>query len=70
MICLPSVAESEGVCLLTPPTENSVIVSLLESLGGVVQAENEKQMSAVIFSSDKGLTAAKPAFWSDACTIP
>mmetsp|Transcript_7869 Transcript_7869/g.15753 ORF Transcript_7869/g.15753 Transcript_7869/m.15753 type:complete len:326 (-) Transcript_7869:139-1116(-) len=51
MICLPSVAESEGVCLLTPPTENSVIVSLLESLGGVVQAENEKQMSAMMVTS-------------------
>lgn len=51
MICLPSVADHEGVCLLTPPTDNAVLNSMLESLGGVVQADNEEQMSAMMVTS-------------------
>lgn len=51
MICLPSVADHEGVSLLTPPTQDSVIISMLESLGGVVQAEDESQMSAMMVTS-------------------
>lgn len=51
MICLPSVADHEGVCLLTPPTENSALISLFESLGGVVQANDEAQMSAMMVTS-------------------
>lgn len=51
MICLPSVAEQEGVCLLTPSTDNSVLMALFESLGGLVQAKDEQQMSALMTTS-------------------
>jgi pyrroline-5-carboxylate reductase len=48
MICLPSVADHEGVCLVTPPTENPTLLALFESLGGVVQADDNDQMSALM----------------------
>jgi pyrroline-5-carboxylate reductase len=48
MICLPSVADHEGVCLVTPPTEHPTLLALFESLGGVVQAKDEEQMSALM----------------------
>ena len=64
-ICLPAVARHEGVCLLTPPAPPppppeaaaaaadaaSPLRALLESLGGVVEAASEEEMSAMMVPS-------------------
>jgi len=53
MICLPSVAENSGLCLvLTPETRNpDIIYPMCKSLGGCVQAENSDQMSALMVTT-------------------
>jgi len=55
MICLPAVAYNEGVCLLQASTGTALdtpkhqkLHNLLMSLGGVVMAENDDQMSAMM----------------------
>lgn len=50
-ICLPAVATLEGVCLITPKSSHNPILPLLDALGGVVQAESEEQMSAMMVPS-------------------
>ena len=52
MICLPAVSTHDGVCLLAPAkNQNAVLYSLLESLGGVVAAETEEEMSIMMVPS-------------------
>ena len=58
MICLPAVATHDGVCLVTPPiasqtggSGHGTLRNLLESLGGVVEAETEKEMSIMMVPS-------------------
>ena len=51
LICLPAVAQHEGVCLVTPKSNNGKLLQLLESLGGVVEATDEAQMSAMMVPS-------------------
>lgn len=51
MICLPSVADHEGICMSTPPTDNAVLLALYNSLGGVVHADDETQLSAMMVTS-------------------
>lgn len=48
---LPAVAKHEGVSLITPKRNHQLILSLLDSLGGYVQAETEEQMSAMMVPS-------------------
>jgi len=60
-ICLPAVARHEGVCLITPKSTNdyddhnqnnqSVVLRLLDSLGGYVEASTEEQMSVMMVPS-------------------
>jgi len=47
-ICLPAVSRHEGVCLLTPKSPHPILLPMLDSLGGVVQAHNETQMNAMM----------------------
>jgi pyrroline-5-carboxylate reductase len=51
MICLPAVANHEGVCLLTPKVDHPVLLPLFKTLGGCVQATDEAQMSAMMVPS-------------------
>jgi pyrroline-5-carboxylate reductase len=51
MICLPAVANHQGVCLLTPKVDHPVLLPLFQSLGGCVQATDEAQMSAMMVPS-------------------
>jgi pyrroline-5-carboxylate reductase len=57
MICLPAVAYNEGVCLLQSPKvsnpnhQHSILLQLLETLGGVILAADDRQMSAMIVPS-------------------
>lgn len=57
MICLPAVACNQGVCLLQAPTLStpnhlhSILLQLLETLGGVAMARDDRQMSAMMVSS-------------------
>jgi len=47
MICLPSVATQQGICLKVPKG-NSILKSLFESLGGCVECENEEMMKVLM----------------------
>jgi pyrroline-5-carboxylate reductase len=60
MICLPAVAYNEGVCLLQAPQcaddatsskRLSVLLQLFDSLGGVLIAKDDRQMSAMMVVS-------------------
>jgi pyrroline-5-carboxylate reductase len=51
MICLPAVANHQGVCLLTPKVDHPVLLPLFNTLGGCVQATDEDQMSAMMVPS-------------------
>ncbi|KAL7578385.1 hypothetical protein ACA910_012785 [Epithemia clementina (nom. ined.)] len=56
MICLPAVASHDGVCLLTPPVPTSshggeTLKALLQSLGGVVEAGSEDEMSVMMVTT-------------------
>jgi pyrroline-5-carboxylate reductase len=51
MICLPAVANHQGVCLLTPKVDHPVLLPLFKTLGGCVQATDEAQMSAMMVPS-------------------
>jgi pyrroline-5-carboxylate reductase len=46
MICLPSVATHDGTCLMTPPSDS--LKTILSTLGGAVQCESEKIMTAMM----------------------
>lgn len=50
-ICLPAVAKQEGICLVTPKSNDGKLLPLFESLGGVVEATDEAQMSAMMVPS-------------------
>jgi pyrroline-5-carboxylate reductase len=61
MICLPAVAYAEGICLLQPKPRNvmnadanstiNLLEQLFDTLGGVVIAENDKEMAAMMVPS-------------------
>ena len=51
MICLPSVATHSGTCLLTPPSPT--IHAILNTLGGCVDCETEKIMTAMMVSAPR-----------------
>jgi pyrroline-5-carboxylate reductase len=51
MICLPAVANHQGVCLLTPKVDHPLLLPLFNTLGGCVQATDEDQMSAMMVPS-------------------
>ena len=51
MICLPSVARHQGVCLHYSPQPNALLTSLFEALGGVVTVDTEDQMSACMMTT-------------------
>jgi len=52
MICLPSVAKLQGVCLHCPEQESgSILTSLFEELGGCVQAKNEDILEAMMLAT-------------------
>lgn len=57
MICLPAVAYNQGVCLLqspqvsTPNHHHAILLQLLEALGGVIVAKNDREMSAMMVPS-------------------
>lgn len=53
MICLPSVAHQDGLCLLLTPKQRDppIITDMFKSLGGVVQADTEDKMSALVVTT-------------------
>eukprot|EP00521_Asterionellopsis_glacialis_P000850 CAMPEP_0195253830 /NCGR_PEP_ID=MMETSP0706-20130129/4703_1 /TAXON_ID=33640 /ORGANISM="Asterionellopsis glacialis, Strain CCMP134" /LENGTH=289 /DNA_ID=CAMNT_0040306415 /DNA_START=99 /DNA_END=968 /DNA_ORIENTATION=- len=52
MICLPVVAQLQGVCLHCPEQESgSVLTSLFEELGGCVQAKDEELLEAMMLAT-------------------
>jgi pyrroline-5-carboxylate reductase len=50
-ICLPAVSKQEGICLVTPKSSDGKLLPLFESLGGVIEATDEAQMSAMMVPS-------------------
>mmetsp|Transcript_12413 Transcript_12413/g.27367 ORF Transcript_12413/g.27367 Transcript_12413/m.27367 type:complete len:158 (+) Transcript_12413:2-475(+) len=50
MICLPSVASHDGVCILLggASTGSNNVLELLDTLGGVVEAKTEEEMSVMM----------------------
>ena len=50
-ICLPAVSQHEGVCLVTPKSNDGKLLPLFESLGGVIEATDEAQMSVMMVPS-------------------
>jgi pyrroline-5-carboxylate reductase len=51
MICMPSVARHEGVCLHCSPTDNPNLTSLFNALGGVVTCKTEDQLAAAMMTT-------------------
>lgn len=53
MICLPAVANCNGVCLLLTPQRKDppLVLDLCQSLGGCVQAKTNEEMSALMVTS-------------------
>lgn len=51
MICLPSIARHQGVCLHCCPTPNSFLESLFDSTGGVVTLKTEQELEATMMTT-------------------
>lgn len=51
MICLPSVANHQGVCLHCSPSPNPILTNLFRRASGVVTLTTEAEMEAAMVSS-------------------
>ena len=51
MICLPSIARHQGVCLHCCPTPNPFLESLFDSTGGVVTLKTEQELEASMMTT-------------------
>ncbi len=51
MICLPSIATHEGVCLHCTPIPNPTLTDMFRRVSGVVTLSTEKEMEAAMVSS-------------------
>lgn len=51
MICLPSIANHQGVCLHCCPTPNPLLTNMFRRVSGVVTLKSEKEMEAAMVST-------------------
>lgn len=51
MICLPSIARHEGVCLHCCPTPDDSLTKLFQACGGVVSLQTESELEAAMMTS-------------------
>jgi pyrroline-5-carboxylate reductase len=51
MICLPSVARHQGVCLHCSPTPNPWLTKAFQSVGGVVTLQTEAELEACMVTT-------------------
>jgi pyrroline-5-carboxylate reductase len=51
MICLPSIARHQGVCLHCSPTPNPWLTELFQSTGGVVTLQTEAELEACMVTT-------------------